>query len=282
MLDLAKIDSFFHSVTEFCKKIGVNRIPGSKIVHSMLYSMLISQIGVVDRADITKQHGFDLVAPPTMQPNVGPDEIYEEKVTNAIKAHTKSGDTVLDVGGYIGYHTLALRNVVGTEGEVITFEPHPDNAKLIKRTVRQNELENISVEQIAVSDTSGKTTLAAHPKASSMHSLLQIHEGTESITVETIILSEYLHQNSISQVDFAKIDVEGGEKDIICNTDSLDYIKKAVIELHPQFIGLEKSRDIVNKLNSKGEAIDVEGDPMTSNQIKSAKTTRIIWHNTSI
>jgi FkbM family methyltransferase len=62
------------------------------------------------------------------------------------------GDVVVDVGAFIGTHTLALAQAVGPEGQVLAFEPNPETARLLRANVARLGLGNIRVSDVAVAD----------------------------------------------------------------------------------------------------------------------------------
>jgi FkbM family methyltransferase len=51
--------------------------------------------------------------------------IYEPHVTHCLKAILRPGDTFVDVGAHIGYHSFYAAGVVGAAGRVFSFEPDP-------------------------------------------------------------------------------------------------------------------------------------------------------------
>jgi FkbM family methyltransferase len=67
-----------------------------------------------------------------------------------------TGDTVLDVGAFIGTHTLAFARKVGSSGRVYAFEPQPAYFEALKKNVDQNALANVRVLNLAVSDNVGR------------------------------------------------------------------------------------------------------------------------------
>ncbi len=64
-----------------------------------------------------------------------------------------SGDTVLDIGAFIGTHTLAFAQKVSDGGKVYAFEPQPICFEVLKKNVEQNALTNVSAFNTAVSDS---------------------------------------------------------------------------------------------------------------------------------
>ena len=84
--------------------------------------------------------------------------IYGEWAENEISFLRRlipSGGTAVDVGAYVGTHTLAFSRFVGSAGSVVSFEPQPDTFKLLEANVADNHVSNVRLENAAVSDASG-------------------------------------------------------------------------------------------------------------------------------
>jgi FkbM family methyltransferase len=57
----------------------------------------------------------------------------------------KPGDTVIDVGAFIGDHTAAYLRRVGEKGRVLAFEPNPDAFECLKRNCPEAEAYNVAL-----------------------------------------------------------------------------------------------------------------------------------------
>lgn len=143
------------------------------------------------------------------------DESFE---TSLFEKHLKKGMTVLDLGGNIGFYTILARSIVGPEGRVFSFEPFPNNANLIRASIKENSFTNVTVVEAAVSDRIGKATLHLSPDACSEHSLLDLdfqynlEPQQNEIEVQTLTVDDYLEKNVGNfKVDFIKMDIEGSE-----------------------------------------------------------------------
>jgi FkbM family methyltransferase len=77
---------------------------------------------------------------------------WAENETGFCARFIAPGDTVLDVGAYIGTHALAFAERVGPAGQVISFEAQPASFALLAHNVAGEERTNISVVNAAVSD----------------------------------------------------------------------------------------------------------------------------------
>lgn len=63
--------------------------------------------------------------------------------------------TIFDIGANIGYYTLLAESLVGPEGRVFAFEPHPENYEKLKENIEVNGYTNCYLINKAVSDKSG-------------------------------------------------------------------------------------------------------------------------------
>ena len=64
----------------------------------------------------------------------------------------KPGQIVLDIGANIGSFTIPLSKLVGTEGEVHSYEAQRVVSQLLNANVAMNELNNVYVYNAAVGD----------------------------------------------------------------------------------------------------------------------------------
>ena len=80
---------------------------------------------------------------------------WAENELGFIKNFLPVGGTVVDVGGYIGTHTLAFSRYVGPSGKVITFEPQQATFKLLKKNVAANDAKNVHLINAAAAEQDG-------------------------------------------------------------------------------------------------------------------------------
>jgi FkbM family methyltransferase len=152
---------------------------------------------------------------------------------NIIKKFMNKNDGIfIDVGAHAGLWTLKLANFYK---KVICFEPNPNTFKVLCKNIELNNLKNVKVENIALSDKKGKIKLYLY-KFPGHTSIYEIHpidkeKSKGFIEVNAIPLDEYEIDEKISLI---KIDTEGSEINII--NGAIRKIKenkpKMVIELH--------------------------------------------------
>ena len=155
------------------------------------------------------------------------------------------GSTVLDVGGYVGIHSLYFARAVGKGGKVFTFEPSPVSLNELYTNVRLNRLGNITIIPIALGKTPSSMTMVLdtfRPALSSLESTRQqellMRRSARTITVRVESLDNLLNTGDVPAPDFIKIDVVGLELEVLLGMDQTieRHNPKLFIELHGVFL----------------------------------------------
>lgn len=137
-------------------------------------------------------------------------EVLQDEIYERIYRFNK-GDTVVDIGAYVGMFTVKAALEVGEKGKVIAIEPSSQNLSyLSENTVL---LPNVKVISMAAGSSKrfGSLTIT---EASPCHTILYKENSyTERVEVDT--LDNILQTRNIDKVDFIKIDAEGSELDIL-------------------------------------------------------------------
>ena len=83
------------------------------------------------------------------------------------------------------------------------------------QTIRNNGIQNISLEQAGVADETGWAELFVPKRPGNNTATMVANDGGRPVRVSIVTLDEYMEQHQIARVDFLKIDVEGFEPKII-------------------------------------------------------------------
>lgn len=158
---------------------------------------------------------------------------WEEAVVEKLLAQVRAGDTVLDIGAHIGFYTLLLAKRVGPRGRVISFEPIPENFRILAENVRLNQFEHVIPVSKAVLARAGRFTLKItreEPVPSSVP--LDQDTGSLPVEVEAVPLDDFLR--GIGPVHLIKMDVEGAEEQVIRSglQTILQFHPTLLVELH--------------------------------------------------
>jgi len=142
--------------------------------------------------------------------------------------------TIVDIGANIGTFTLYAASRA-PHARIISFEPEPSNAELLRENIRSNHCENrIHVESTALGSKEGIRTLFVSERGSGGHSFFRHTEKSHAITVPTTTLSAAFEKLQIYHCDFLKVDCEGAEEEILRSLPStiLERIDFIALEEH--------------------------------------------------
>lgn len=146
--------------------------------------------------------------------------VYDRYIFDRVEKLDLRGKIVLDVGAFIGYHSFYFSKLVGDGGKIIAFEPVPSNIERMKIILKENNIKNIDIKPLALSDSAGPQTFHVDKNIENGRSSggfidaadtiwqrnVFKHRGFIEIKVETHTL------DSLNlKPDVIKIDVEGAE-----------------------------------------------------------------------
>ncbi|MBX9978866.1 MAG: FkbM family methyltransferase [Mycobacterium gordonae] len=142
-----------------------------------------------------------------------------EDLAMAVADHfAPPGATVVDVGASWGLFTYHLARRVGKSGRLYSFEPHPDNAPMLRKLAQRSA--HVYFSPVAVSDDSGAARLLVpqhhNRQVTAQGSLAHGFDGQDvqvrQIEVPLVRLDDVLGG---VDVDFVKVDVEGHEMSVL-------------------------------------------------------------------
>jgi FkbM family methyltransferase len=140
---------------------------------------------------------------------------YEPNETSYFISRLSSGDTVLDIGANIGWFTLVAAKHAGKSGRIHSFEPRPEIARMLKRTISDNDLRNqVSVWEYALSNSWGQVDLLWQKDTQNPgHSYVSGKSGGAGGNYDSIKVTAAPLDDLLPDIapDLIKIDIEGGE-----------------------------------------------------------------------
>ncbi|MEV4318493.1 FkbM family methyltransferase [Actinocrispum sp. NPDC049592] len=100
-----------------------------------------------------------------MLPLLSSNGVWESPVADLIDSLIEPDGVFLDIGAYVGYHTLRILTRLGNSGAVVAVEPDPIAVNLLRHNVTANTADHVSdrlfVVEAAAWDTNG--TLVTDP-----------------------------------------------------------------------------------------------------------------------
>ncbi len=149
----------------------------------------------------------------------------KEKISNYIKR----GDTVIDVGGNIGFFALILNELVGNEGKIFSFEPSKRLKDRLEKTIKINNIQNVTIVNLALGESEGNTTLHYNPKQTGLSSIIMdFNDGSLTEEIQITSLDKFA-ENISDRVSFIKIDTEGYEPQVLKGATELIIRDKPTI-----------------------------------------------------
>lgn len=162
-------------------------------------------------------------------------------ITHRVNYDLDSNSTVLDVGGYMGDWAAKINNRYGSTIHI--FEPVNKFYNTI--TDRFKAVSNITVHKFGLSDDNIETKISIGADASSV---FKAQGNTETIQLRSLI--EFMDENDITKVDLMKVNIEGGEYDLLENIIKHGYQNRFVnvqVQFHRFVDNCESRRSGIRK-----------------------------------
>jgi FkbM family methyltransferase len=184
--------------------------------------------------------------------------IHELGMTEAVWRLARPGGVAVDVGANAGYVSSITAARQGPGGVTLAFEPHPAVfGRLVRNVSAWNDDEGIgsirAIEAAIWTDT--RTATLAEPEGfeqnHGLSTMAAANPGGNGKTheVRSLTLQAALQEYGIATVDILKLDIEGGEADVLASSVELfesHRIKHVIFEEHGT--GHSKSIEILQRV----------------------------------
>jgi FkbM family methyltransferase len=180
----------------------------------------------------------------------------EQEAFHTLERLCHDSRTVFDVGAWVGTHSLVMARTMH-RGRVYAFEPDPAARMSLKRHVRLNSANNVSVVPAAASSHTGCADLqAANGWGSSESSMVRFRssvscESAQTVSVDTVSLDDFCREHDLWP-DGIKMDIEGAEALALEGANLL--FDRAhpwlLLELHGDYMPNERAESLYGYLMS--------------------------------
>ncbi|MGB8214535.1 MAG: FkbM family methyltransferase [Anaerolineales bacterium] len=148
---------------------------------------------------------------------------YERETISFLKRIILPEDIIYDIGANIGYYSLIFSRLVGPKGWVHSFEPSEREFLLLAENVNLNSFNNVYLNQLAISEFSGiiEMSISEKPAYGAYNTIgVPTHGSVEKEifrkeTIRTTTLDDYSSVYNVQKPSIIKIDVEGGELNVL-------------------------------------------------------------------
>jgi FkbM family methyltransferase len=231
--------SIYKKVANFLWGTKISKVPGIRRFNNYIKRKVALQKITINNNTLFLDIGDSL--------NLTLNDDFSPKITDILKKNIKKGDTVVDAGAHIGYFTIILSDLVGNDGKVIAFEPNPTTFSILKKNIETNNLSNVILEPLALSNTESEEYIQEDDQSAGSTIYKNCSDG---IKIKTITLDKYFNDK---EINFIKIDVQGSEFNIL-NGGIKTFTKKpkCIIEIHPTIFDSKgkkvSSKEVINML----------------------------------
>ena len=198
----------------------VLRLPSDNLRNHLAFRLRFPLFGgtfVVGTAEGTRFQVWDLFE--LVQRYIFWTGTWEHDEAELLRRALNTGDVVVDVGAQLGYFSLSAARAVGPSGRVIAVEPMAVNRDRLHRNVELNGFTNIEVVAEAAGERVGTERFASR-SARHQTSWGGFAESGD-VEVHTRPLDAILAGLGVDGIAFLKIDVEGGEPDVLAGAKAL-------------------------------------------------------------
>ena len=249
-----KIAKLYNKIYRLLQGSGLSKYQNVRKIHAFITQKV--------KSEFVDFYGLKLYLGKKDEENYSGGISYDDDYFDLLETEIKKGENVIDVGAKIGIYSLAFSKYVGLTGTVFSFEPTPDSFNILKKNKITNNLENIIIEQKAITDKKGIEILEIGEFSGNN----RINNNCENgINVDCISLDDYF-SNSNKIISFVKIDVEGLEPKVLSGMKKVleqNFKIRILLEYNPKlmkFFGYIPEKILEDLTNQGFSLIDLEYD----------------------
>jgi FkbM family methyltransferase len=153
---------------------------------------------------------------------------WRDKELAIFRSLVPPGSTVVDVGANLGFITVILSGLVGSQGTVVAFEPSSRTFSKLERTIEMNRLSNVRAINAGCGDKA--ETLELHNIAGSSGNASIVGKGPLREHIQVVRLDDVPELKERS-IELIKVDTEGFEHRVLDGARRLIAENKPILYL---------------------------------------------------
>lgn len=165
-----------------------------------------------------------------LDPNSGIDRtiflrgIAHPDVVDFMLRRLNRDSVFFDIGSHSGYFSI-LASLIIREGQIHAFEPLLNLYINTLSSIKEDNIKNIILNNLCVGDKNGQTKFyTSELSDTSSIKRTKYQSKVRTMSCKMVRLDTYCRRNRIKKISMMKIDVEGGERDILLSSEKI--IKK--------------------------------------------------------
>jgi FkbM family methyltransferase len=189
---------------------------------------------------------------------------WESETFAIFKRFIDDEHSYVDIGAWIGptllYGCQLAKRAYGIEPDPIAFAELKENIACNRPLT-----DNVRLFNLCITAVSGKVAFGSRGEGGDSQSSLLFSDKRTRWTVDGLKFEDFMQENGIDDCNFIKIDIEGGEYEVLSTMKA--YLRKhrptVYLSLHPCFLG--------------GVAEGAFGEKIINAPIRLKNTFRLMW-----
>jgi FkbM family methyltransferase len=139
-------------------------------------------------------------------------DYYEKNTIRHLKRLCERSFTFVDVGANIGFYSLVMGKLLQETGIVYSFEPNGYTYEKFKENIELNQLHNISLHKVGLSDTEKDVDIVYNLHNSGTASIFKSATAAEKKeTIRVMKFDDFCNVENLENINLLKVDIEGSE-----------------------------------------------------------------------
>ena len=180
------------------------------------------------------------------------NRVWEKKIVKIFRDNIKKEDIVVDIGTYIGLHTIELSKLAK---KVISFEPQPLVSACVKKTLLAMDINNVEHYHMALGNDIGWTNIHTNGNGDASIRGIRDKKFSQSFKCKLDKLDNIVKE----KITLIKCDVEGYEWEVLSGAISIIQEYKPIIILETF-----KTKKNLKLLNDFCEGFDYDREYISS------------------
>lgn len=183
--------------------------------------------------------------------------LYEKEERFFCEKYLTHKDNVLEIGGGFGVISSVIKNQI-KEGRLVVIEANYKNIHYIKKNLKNNNFNDVKVENVFISNSSGKTKF--YLNESFLRSSSKLKTKNE-VLVNNVKLKDIFREYK-NCFNTLVIDIEGGEIELFEENLELitKFVSKIIIEVHPKILGNLKTNEFIKNIKKNYKLKEFKND----------------------
>jgi FkbM family methyltransferase len=178
--------------------------------------------------------------------------VWEQETFEALSEHLSPNSTFVDVGAWIGPMSMFASRKAR---RILSVEPDPFAYECLLRNIQRNQLANVTPFPLALGAIAGpRTMFVPGSTLGNSRTTLLASEADRRIEVTGMRWQDWMKVAAVDHVDFIKIDIEGGEFELLPTMKEYLSADRPILHLsvHAPFL---EERARAEKLEALAEAL---------------------------